>query len=96
MRRDSLITPADETKAICTSEYSELIPLSGGTVLFSTLAGRPSANEFDTNEELQVFIVTGLISPLENIAITGVPYVYIDVTVRTCALVVIPHAHRTG
>lgn len=43
-----------ETRALCTSEYSDISPLSGGNVLFSTLEGRPSAYTFDSSSELQV------------------------------------------
>lgn len=43
-----------ETRALCTSEYSEMTPLTGGNVLFSTLEGRPSAHDFDNSPELQV------------------------------------------
>lgn len=43
-----------ETKPLCTSEYSDISPLSGGNVLFSTLEGRPSAYNFDSSPELQV------------------------------------------
>ncbi|CAH2208778.1 jg23417, partial [Pararge aegeria aegeria] len=42
-----------ETKPLCTSEYSDISPLSGGNVLFSTLEGRPSAYTFDSSPELQ-------------------------------------------
>lgn len=43
-----------ETRALCTSEYSDISPLSGGNVPFSTLEGRPSAYTFDSSPELQV------------------------------------------
>lgn len=43
-----------ETRALCTSEYSDISPLTGGNVLFSTLEGRPSAYTFDNSPELQV------------------------------------------
>ncbi|XP_028177669.1 laminin subunit gamma-1 isoform X2 [Ostrinia furnacalis] len=45
-----------ETRALCTSEYSDISPLSGGNVLFSTLAGRPSAYTFDSSPELQEWV----------------------------------------
>lgn len=45
----------DDSRVLCTSEYSDIVPLSRGTVAFSTLEGRPSAYFFDTNTELQVF-----------------------------------------
>ncbi|XP_031767395.2 laminin subunit gamma-1 [Galleria mellonella] len=45
-----------ETRALCTSEYSDISPLSGGNVLFSTLEGRPSAFTFDSSPELQEWV----------------------------------------
>ncbi|KAI5640968.1 laminin EGF domain-containing protein [Phthorimaea operculella] len=45
-----------ETRALCTSEYSDISPLSGGNVLFSTLEGRPSAYQFDNSIELQEWV----------------------------------------
>ncbi|XP_039763394.1 laminin subunit gamma-1 [Pararge aegeria] len=45
-----------ETKPLCTSEYSDISPLSGGNVLFSTLEGRPSAYTFDSSPELQEWV----------------------------------------
>jgi hypothetical protein len=45
----------DEKRALCTSEFSDISPLTGGNVAFSTLEGRPSAYNFDESKELQVF-----------------------------------------
>ncbi|KAJ0183971.1 hypothetical protein K1T71_000394 [Dendrolimus kikuchii] len=45
-----------ETRALCTSEYSDISPLSGGNVLFSTLEGRPSAYTFENSLELQDWV----------------------------------------
>lgn len=44
----------DETRALCTSEYSDISPLRDGNIAFSTLEGRPSAIMFDHIIELQV------------------------------------------
>ncbi|ENN75570.1 hypothetical protein YQE_07913, partial [Dendroctonus ponderosae] len=44
----------EETRALCTSEYSDISPLRGGNVAFGTLEGRPSAYSFDTSPELQL------------------------------------------
>ena len=41
-------------EAVCSSHYSDISPLSGGTVAFNALENRPSAFQFDTNEDLQV------------------------------------------
>lgn len=44
----------DEQVAFCTDEFSDISPLSGGNVAFSTLEGRPSAYNFDGSPTLQV------------------------------------------
>lgn len=44
----------DERLAFCTSEFSDISPLSGGNVAFSTLEGRPSAYNFEESPGLQV------------------------------------------
>lgn len=44
----------DDTRVLCSSEYSDISPLTRGKVAFSTLEGRPSAYNFETNSELQV------------------------------------------
>ncbi len=51
-----IITRDDETKPICTDEYSDISPLTGGSVAFSTLEGRPSAYNFENSPVLQVII----------------------------------------
>uniref|UniRef100_A0A8V5GTW2 Uncharacterized protein n=1 Tax=Melopsittacus undulatus TaxID=13146 RepID=A0A8V5GTW2_MELUD len=43
-------------RAFCTDEFSDISPLSGGNVAFSTLEGRPSAYNFDGSPALQVLI----------------------------------------
>ena len=49
----SIIQPRDrkikiaEDRALCTSEYSDMTPLTGANVAFSTLEGRPSAYNFE-------------------------------------------------
>ena len=47
-------TRGDDTRVLCTSEYSDIVPLSKGNVAFSTLFGRPSAHNFEFNPELHV------------------------------------------
>jgi hypothetical protein len=47
----------EETRALCTAEYSDISPLTGGNVAFSTLEGRPSAYNFDSSPELQVSLL---------------------------------------
>lgn len=46
----------DETRALCTSEFSDISPLTGGEVAFPTLEGRPSAYNFDSSKELQDWV----------------------------------------
>ncbi|CAG9761693.1 unnamed protein product [Ceutorhynchus assimilis] len=49
-------TRGEETRALCTSEYSDISPLRGGNVAFGTLEGRPSAYNFDSSTELQEWV----------------------------------------
>ncbi|KAJ7988356.1 hypothetical protein DPEC_G00322710 [Dallia pectoralis] len=44
----------DERVALCTDEFSDISPLTGGNVAFSTLEGRPSAYNFDRSIVLQL------------------------------------------
>lgn len=44
----------NETVAFCTSEYSDISPMSDAVVAFPTLDGRPSANEYNYRPELWV------------------------------------------
>ncbi|XP_050515738.1 laminin subunit gamma-1-like isoform X1 [Diabrotica virgifera virgifera] len=46
----------EETRALCSSEYSDMSPLRGGNVAFGTLEGRPSAYNFDDSPELQEWV----------------------------------------
>ncbi|KAK7082275.1 Laminin subunit gamma-1 [Halocaridina rubra] len=45
-----------ETRALCTSEFSDISPLTGGNVAFSTLEGRPSAYAFEESLDLQEWV----------------------------------------
>ena len=45
-----------EDRALCTSEFSDISPLTGGNVAFATLDGRPGAFNFDNNRELQHWV----------------------------------------
>ncbi|KHJ43700.1 laminin EGF-like protein [Trichuris suis] len=49
------ILPGAETVAQCSADYSDISPLTGGNVAFSTLEGRPSAHNFESSPVLQVF-----------------------------------------
>ncbi|TEA29632.1 hypothetical protein DBR06_SOUSAS510221 [Sousa chinensis] len=48
----------DERVAFCTSEFSDISPLSGGNVAFSTLEGRPSAYNFEESPVLQDWVTS--------------------------------------
>ncbi|XP_074149992.1 laminin subunit gamma-3 [Sminthopsis crassicaudata] len=48
----------DERVAFCTDEFSDISPLSGGNVAFSTLEGRPSAYSFDESPILQEWVTS--------------------------------------
>ncbi|KAI6173803.1 hypothetical protein M3Y98_01121600 [Aphelenchoides besseyi] len=50
------ILPGNEAVAQCTREYSDISPLTGSTIAFSTLEGRPSAENFEESETLQDWV----------------------------------------
>lgn len=54
--RQGIIHVDNEGVAICTDEFSDISPLTGGSVAFSTLEGRPSAFEFSESTELQEWV----------------------------------------
>lgn len=51
-----IITRDNETVALCTDEFSDIAPLSGGSVAFSTLEGRPSAYNFESSPDLKEWV----------------------------------------
>ncbi|XP_066536763.1 laminin subunit gamma-1 [Hoplias malabaricus] len=54
--RGFIRTGEDEQHALCTDEFSDISPLTGGNVAFSTLEGRPSAYNFDNSPVLQDWV----------------------------------------
>ncbi|XP_012861133.1 laminin subunit gamma-1 [Echinops telfairi] len=54
--RGFIRTGEDEQQALCTDEFSDISPLTGGNVAFSTLEGRPSAYNFDHSPVLQEWV----------------------------------------
>lgn len=54
--RQRFITHEQEQVALCTSDYSDISPLTGGSVAFSTLLARPSAYQFDKSPVLQDWV----------------------------------------
>uniref|UniRef100_A0A8C2YQQ2 Laminin subunit gamma-3 n=1 Tax=Chinchilla lanigera TaxID=34839 RepID=A0A8C2YQQ2_CHILA len=62
----------DERVAFCTSEFSDISPLSGGNVAFSTLEGRPSAYNFEESPGLQDWVTsTELLISLDRLNTFG-------------------------
>ncbi|XP_071154854.1 laminin subunit gamma-1-like [Mytilus edulis] len=59
--RRGIITSENEANAICTDEYSDISPLTGGSVPFSTLEGRPSAFEYENSLVLQDWVTASSI-----------------------------------
>uniref|UniRef100_A0A672HPT0 Laminin subunit gamma-1 n=1 Tax=Salarias fasciatus TaxID=181472 RepID=A0A672HPT0_SALFA len=51
-----IYTGQDEQQALCTDDFSDISPLTGGNVAFSTLEGRPSAYNFDNSPVLQDWV----------------------------------------
>ncbi|XP_019341267.1 PREDICTED: netrin-1 isoform X2 [Gavialis gangeticus] len=50
------ITKQNEQEAVCTDSHSDVRPLAGGLIAFSTLDGRPSAHDFDNSPVLQDWV----------------------------------------
>ncbi|KAM6902929.1 laminin subunit gamma-3 [Xenentodon cancila] len=62
----------DERTALCTDEFSDISPLTGGNVAFSTLEGRPSAYNFDQSLVLQEWVTaTDLLISLNRLNTFG-------------------------
>jgi len=52
----AIVTKANEQDALCTESFSNIEPLTGARVAFSTLEGRPSAYDFDNSPILQDWV----------------------------------------
>lgn len=50
------ITKQNEQEAVCTDSHTDVRPLSGGLIAFSTLDGRPTAHDFDNSPVLQDWV----------------------------------------
>ncbi|XP_069024859.1 laminin subunit gamma-3 [Embiotoca jacksoni] len=62
----------DERTSLCTDEFSDISPLTGGNVAFSTLEGRPSAYNFDQSLLLQEWVTaTDLLISLDRLNTFG-------------------------
>ncbi|XP_074652992.1 laminin subunit gamma-1-like [Tubulanus polymorphus] len=53
---DGQVTYDDEKIAVCSDDYSDIVPLTGGYVVFSVLKGRPSAYNFESSQPLQDWV----------------------------------------
>ena len=60
------ILPGNEAVAQCTREFSDISPLTGGNIAFSTLDGRPSAENFEESEVLQEWVTAVAIRVVLN------------------------------
>ncbi|XP_013924368.1 PREDICTED: laminin subunit gamma-3 [Thamnophis sirtalis] len=70
--RQFLRSGEHERVAFCTDEFSDISPLSGGNVAFSTLEGRPSAYSFDQSPLLQEWVTcTDLLISLDRLNTFG-------------------------
>ncbi|XP_034753093.1 laminin subunit gamma-3 isoform X2 [Etheostoma cragini] len=67
------IRPGDDEKtALCTDEFSDISPLTGGNVAFSTLEGRPGAYNFDQSVVLKEWVTaTDLLISLDRLNTFG-------------------------
>ncbi|XP_056602729.1 laminin subunit gamma-3 [Triplophysa dalaica] len=67
------IRPGDnERTALCTDEFSDISPLAGGNVAFSTIEGRPSAYNFDQSPVLQDWVTaTDILISLDRLNTFG-------------------------
>ncbi|XP_030063676.1 laminin subunit gamma-3 isoform X2 [Microcaecilia unicolor] len=72
-REDEYLRPGEEEGvAFCTQEFSDISPLRGGNVAFSTLEGRPGAYAFDQNRVLQDWVTcTDLLISLNRLNTFG-------------------------
>ncbi|XP_034047896.1 LOW QUALITY PROTEIN: laminin subunit gamma-3 [Thalassophryne amazonica] len=62
----------EERTALCSKEFSDISPLTGGNVAFSTLEGRPSAYNFDQSLVLQEWVTaTDLLISLDRLNTFG-------------------------
>ncbi|CAD6189415.1 unnamed protein product [Caenorhabditis auriculariae] len=60
------ILPGNEAFAQCTKEFSDISPITGGNIAFSTLEGRPSAHDFENSNVLQEWVTASAIKIVLN------------------------------
>lgn len=76
------ILPGNEAVAQCTKEFSDISPITGGNIAFSTLEGRPSAHIFEDSEVLQDWVTASSIKIMLTRMNTFGDEVYADPQVR--------------
>ncbi|CAB3399341.1 unnamed protein product [Caenorhabditis bovis] len=62
----SPILPGNENRPQCTKEFSDISPITGGNIAFSTLEGRPSAHAFEDSPILQEWVTASAIRIVLN------------------------------
>ncbi|CAI4228685.1 unnamed protein product [Auanema sp. JU1783] len=55
------ILPGNEAVPQCTKEFSDISPITGGNIAYSTLENRPSAHAFEDSEVLQEWVTASAI-----------------------------------
>ncbi|CAJ0575755.1 unnamed protein product, partial [Mesorhabditis spiculigera] len=55
------ILPGNEAVAQCSKEFSDISPITGGNIAYSTLEGRPSAHAFEDSDVLQEWVTASAI-----------------------------------
>lgn len=53
---NEIVEKSNEAVALCSDEFSDIAPLSGASVVFSTLESRPSAYHFEGNAVLNEWV----------------------------------------
>ena len=51
-----IVTRENQAIPLCSEEYSDISPLTGGSVAYSTLEGRPNAYNFENDETLKEWV----------------------------------------
>lgn len=67
------ITKANEQEALCTDAQSNVEPITGARIAFSTLEGRPSAYDFDNSPVLQDWVTATDIKVVFNRLVGWMP-----------------------
>lgn len=71
------ILPGNEAVPECTKEFSDISPITGGNIAFSTLENRPSASDFEESPVLRVCVFSITISMTSYLPYTSHQDVFI-------------------